>query len=60
MTDAGGDAGGYAEERESVLMSERLVRDALLLLPPFGKCLEMTGAYRPYGPVRCLSYADVC
>ena len=30
----------------------QLVSSAVLMLPAFGKCLEITGSFRPYGPVR--------
>jgi hypothetical protein len=31
---------------------QALVANAVLMLPAFGKCLDVTGACRPYGPVR--------
>jgi hypothetical protein len=40
-------AGGVREESDTSFVS-----NAVLLLPAFGKCLEVTGLHRPYGPVR--------
>eukprot|EP00802_Teleaulax_amphioxeia_P001584 Tamp_01586.p1 GENE.Tamp_01586~~Tamp_01586.p1 ORF type:complete len:1335 (-),score=286.37 Tamp_01586:390-4394(-) len=40
-------AGGGREDSDSSFVS-----NAVLLLPAFGKCLEVTGLHRPYGPVR--------
>ena len=40
-------ANGVREESDTSFVS-----NAVLLLPAFGKCLEVTGLHRPYGPVR--------
>ena len=44
--------GGQGDDSRRSEEDQSLVSSAVLMLPAFSKCLEVTGACRPYGPVR--------